>query len=181
MKTSIKGLLAVFLLIAAGSCSHGSAREHARITHLQSIALRPGVNKIEMLVPDGRAGMIVTATEPTGATLYLVMLPDNAGTGWTTVTTGTGDASLKADGVNTAVRFAKAWLDGSPETLMFTATRTAGAAPAGPATYNIVTYRLVTGRPGATPSGFEEVSNQRSSIMYSSADSAIADGIPVVR
>jgi hypothetical protein len=176
MTMSSKAVLAACLLLVAAGCTHGIAREHRRVTHLMPIALHAGVNKIDILAPDGRAGMIVVAGEAATnppKTLYLVMLPDNKGTGWDTVTTGGAEPSLTADGAESAVRFAKAWLDGTPETLLFTATRAAGSATQGPAAYDIAIYRLATGRGGDTPSGFEQVSRTRSDVTYSTADAAL--------
>jgi hypothetical protein len=172
-----RGILAVAMFAAATSCTHPSAREHARITHLAAIQLHSGINKVEMLASDGRAGMIVVGTreEQAGhpATVYLVMLPDEAGSGWNIVTTGQPGVDLTADGATTAVRFAKAWVDSTPDTLLFTATRAPDQPGQGPCAYVIDTWRLVTGRKGEAPSGFERVSETKTNVNYSTPDAAL--------
>jgi hypothetical protein len=165
-------LLAASVFLAASGCTHGNAREHARITRLSEIPLHPGINKVEMMVPDGRTGMIVEGQRQT-ATVYLVMLPDESGTGWTVVTADAAAPALVAEGGAATIRFARGWLDGAPETLLFTATRDADEGEAGPVAYTIDIERLATGRKSGAPSRFERVSETRSNANYSSADEAM--------
>jgi hypothetical protein len=164
------------IIASIAACTAPNAREHSRISQLHEIAVQPGVNKIELLAPDGRAGMIVTAGAETGAganTTYMVMLPDTAGTGWSLVSPDDSPGALSGNGQTSAIRFARGYIGPDPQTLLIIAM--ASTPQAGPQPYDVRVYRLATGRQqtGIAPSGFEQVQDKRSDVKYSSADAAI--------
>lgn len=168
-----------------------------RLTELAPIPLRIGVNRVQRFARDGREAQIVLGWRDNGNAhsydLFLVLMPLRpGGSDWNVVGVEheadrfedvIRDQPHTGEDMVRSIRFAHGRLNGTPETLLLTATRE--MSPEGiPAPSAVVfeVFRLVAsdGVPGTTRDYFERVARMRGATLFCNAEVALsrAFGLP---
>ena len=162
-----------------------------RVTELRPLALQSGINQVERLGPDGRAGVITLAWRDNGNAwgydLYTVLLPGKDG--WQVVgverpgqdaefSDTIRDSPHTGEDAISAVRFARGLVDGHPATLLLEAVRAWQDTPydPAPASYNV--YALVPNDDGVgqTVDYFKRVAHRDLPEPYCHAEMALSRG-----
>ena len=170
------------------------------ITDLRPIPLQPGVNPIDHLVPNGGPGLIVLAWRDNGNAwgydTCTVLLQDHgrwqlAGIEHPAPKPGldddfalaASDSPHTGEDAITAIRFARAQLDGHPTTLLLEAIRTYPETPYDPAptAYDVYALTPNTEGPGRTTAYFRRIQHQDLPAKYCHAEAALsqASGLPL--
>lgn len=190
-------MLRTALAVLLFGCSAASAQPDARLTELVSIPLRVGINRIPAFAPDGREAQIVLAWRDNGNAhsydMFVVMLPTRVGGhDWNVVGVENPEGGFHdvirdqphtGEDMVRSIRFARGRLNGTPATLLLTATRDISVEriPA-PSAVVFEVFRLTAsdGTAGTTRDYFERVSRSRSTSLFCNAEVAMAQafGLP---
>ena len=188
-------------IVAAGMAALATPALAATLTDMRPIVLKPGVNALPALAPDGRDGLIVQGSHQgspsaDGSSVqFLVLL--RQGEGWETVdaqAVPSGSSDLDFGGAliqasphagedwKRAVAFARAKVDGAPAFVMLVADRDMRRVQTvyDPVPVDILTYRLQKD-PGWDQDHFVLADRKRTPRCYVNAWLALKDmtGFPL--
>ena len=180
-------IAAILFAAAVWPCAAASS---PTVTDLEPIALKPGVNRLPQLAPDGRDGLIVLGWRDNGNAhgydLALVLLQDKEGASFNVVKVEGAPGESQGGDVVTdephvgedvvrSFRFARGRLDGHRATLLLVASRDPGASIPDPSRVTYAIYALVHEPDvGTTPDHFKLVAKDRSDEPYCNADMALS-------
>ena len=169
----------------------------ATLADLRPLPLQSGVNHIDHLAPDGRAGQIILAWRDNGNAwgydLYTVLLPGPNGT-WQVAgierpsqdpyfNDTIRDSPHTGEDVIRAVRFARGTVAGRPAILLLEASRAWKDTPYNPAptTYDAYVLQENEDGVGRTPYYFRQILHRPLPTQYCHAEKALAaaSGLPL--
>jgi hypothetical protein len=180
-------------LVVVVTASGAIAGPQHTLSNLHIIHLKAGSNRIEHFAPDGLPAIITLGWRDNGNAhgydLFLVLMPTKAGSSdWSVVDVVSGDPNTSdydtirddphtGDDFVSAVRFVQGSLDGTPATLLLTATRDLGEAgiPA-PSLVTYEVYQLVQNDQAGsgTVDLFHRIEASRSEMKFCNAELALS-------
>ena len=182
-------MLALLLLVLGGP----ALAQATAVTNLSPLPLASGVNRVERLAPDGRAGLITLAWRDNGNAwgydVYTVML-QGPGPTWSLAGIELSneefadtirDMPHTGEDVAMAVRFARAQVDGRSAVVLLRAVRDWKDTPFDPASTRFEVFALRAGEVGTTTQYFARVSTTNLPDRYCNAEMALAraSGLPI--